>query len=220
MTLRVIIGEDDYLVRQGVERALATQDDIDIVASCDGYDVLRAAIDEHSPDVVVTDIRMPPAMSDEGIRIASHLATARPDVGVVVLSQYDEPEYVLGLLGGGSQGRAYLLKEKISDVAQLVAAVRTTAEGGSMIDPQVVERLVEARSRTRSPLDWLTPRELDVLDAMARGMSNAGIGQELGIGLRSVEKHVSSIFTKLALDEEETVNRRVQAVLVVLAEIG
>lgn len=220
MSIRTVIGEDDFLVRQGVERALATQDDIEVVAGCGDHDALVAAVDEHDPDVVVTDIRMPPTMSDEGIRVAAHLAATRPEVGVIVLSQYDEPEYVLALLEPGAEGRSYLLKERISDVTQLADAVRSVANGGSVIDPQVVERLVQARDPTRSPVDQLTSREREVLEGMARGMSNAAIGEHLDIGLRSVEKHISSIFAKLHLTEEEHVHRRVQAVLTFLSEVG
>ena len=220
MSVRVVIGDDDYLVRHGVERILALQDDIDVVASCGDYDALQAAVAELQPDVVLTDIRMPPTMSDEGIRLAAHLATAAPGVGVVVLSQYDEPEYVLALLETGSDRRAYLLKEKISDVEQLADAVRAVAGGGSVIDPKVVERLVAARARGDSPLRWLTPRESQVLDAMARGRSNAAIAAELHIGSRAVEKHINSIFAKLGLAEDDTTHRRVQAVLTFLSEVA
>ena len=220
MNVRVAVGEDDYLVRQGIERALSSQDDIDVVACCSGYDTLLVAIDQHEPDVVVTDIRMPPTMSDEGIRVAGYLAASRPRVGVVVLSQYDEPEYVLALLAPGAEGRSYLLKEKISDVGQLAGAVRAVASGGSVIDAQVVERLLQARTSQQSPLARLTPRERDVLEAMAGGMSNAGIADHLGIGLRAVEKNISAIFTKLDLSEEQHVHRRVQAVLTFLSDVG
>lgn len=220
MGIRVVVAEDDYLVRQGIERSLATHDDVELIALCGDADGLRELVHDHDPDVVVTDIRMPPTHTDEGIRIALDLAVDRPSTGVVVLSQFDEPEYVLALLEGGSTGRSYLLKERVADAGQLVAAVRAVASGGSIIDPQVVERLVAARSGARSPLEWLTPRERDVLAAMARGMSNAGIADDLGIGLRAVEKHISSIFTKLHLSpDEETVHRRVQAVLTFLSEV-
>jgi DNA-binding NarL/FixJ family response regulator len=220
VSIRVVVGEDDFLVRQGVERALATQDDVVVVASCDRYESLVDAVVRHEPDVVVTDIRMPPTMSDEGIRLASMLATDYPSVGVVVLSQYDEPEYVLALLDAGFDRRSYLLKERISDVTQLAEAVRAVADGGSVIDPRVVERLVRSKTARRSPLEWLTPRERDVLEAMAQGMSNTAIATHLGIGLRSVEKHISMIFEKLGLSEEDHVHRRVRAVLTYLAEVG
>jgi len=218
VSIRVVVGEDDFLVRQGVEQALSIHDDIVVVASCDGYNSLLAEVGELRPDVVVTDIRMPPTFSDEGIRLAATLAVDYPKVGVVVLSQYDEPEYVLALLDSGVHGRSYLLKERISDVEELARAVRAVAEGGSVIDPQVVQRLVQSRTRRRTRLEWLTPREREVLEAMAQGMSNAAIGAYLGMGLRSVEKHISAIFQKLDLTDEERVHRRVQAVLTYLSE--
>ena len=220
MRIRVAIGEDDYLVRQGVERILATQADLEVVVGCGDYVELRQAVERHRPDVVLTDVRMPPTMSNEGIRLAAELATSDPDVGVVVLSQYDEPEYVLALLAAGSDRRAYLLKEKISDVGQLAGAVRTVAAGGSVIDPKVVERLVTARARGRSGLTELTERERDVLEVMARGMSNAAIAAALRIGTRAVEKHINSIFAKLGLAEDEHSHRRVRAVLTFLSEVG
>ncbi len=220
MGIRVVIGDDDFLVRQGVERILATQADLDVVAGCGDYVELRHAVDRHRPDVVLTDVRMPPTMSNEGIRLAAELAASDPDVGVVVLSQYDEPEYVLALLEAGSDRRAYLLKEKISDVGQLAGAVRTVAEGGSVIDPKVVERLVTSRARGRSGLTELTERERDVLEAMARGMSNAAIAAALRIGTRAVEKHINSIFAKLGLAEDEHSHRRVRAVLTFLSQVG
>jgi DNA-binding NarL/FixJ family response regulator len=220
MSIRLVVGEDDYLVRQGIERILGTQEDLQVVASCGDYDSLREAVERCRPDVVLIDIRMPPTMSDEGIRLAAHLTAAAPKIGVVVLSQYDEPEYVLALLESGSDRRAYLLKEKISDADQLGAAIRTVADGGSIIDAKVVERLVAARAQGRSPLAWLTPRETNVLAAMARGMSNTAIAAELRIGTRAVEKHINSIFAKLGLVEDDKSHRRVQAVLTFLSEVG
>lgn len=220
MSLRIVLGDDNYLVRQGLASVLATLPDLDLVASCGDLGSLREAVRQHRPDVVLTDIRMPPGMSDEGIRLATELATAAPAVGVVVLSQYDEPEYVLALLEAGSDRRAYLLKETISDAGQLAGAVRTVAAGGSVIDPKVVERLVTARSRGHSPLSRLTPRELEVLAAMARGMSNAAIAAGLHVGTRAVEKHVNSIFAKLGLVDDDRHHRRVQAVLAFLSEVG
>jgi DNA-binding NarL/FixJ family response regulator len=220
MSIRLVVGDDDYLVRHGIECILATQPDIDVVASCGDYDTLREAVTRDRPDVVLTDIRMPPTMSDEGIRLASHLWTAAPHMGVVVLSQYDEPEYVLALLQAGSERRSYLLKEKISDVDQLARAIRAVADGGSVIDSKVVERLVAARARGRTPLAWLTPREREVLEAMATGMSNAAIAAGQRIGTRAVEKHINSIFAKLGLVEDDKSHRRVQAVLTFLSEVS
>jgi DNA-binding NarL/FixJ family response regulator len=219
MAIRLVIGEDDYLVAQGVQRILATQPDLEVVATCRDYDKLRTAVDREGPDVVLTDVRMPPTMSDEGIRLASELAVTSPQTGVVVLSQFDEPEYVLALLERGAVGRAYLLKEKISDVGQLTAAIRAVASGGSLIDATVVERLVSARAR-RTPLGALTPRERDVLAAMARGLSNTAVADQLHIGVRAVEKHINVIFTKLGLDEDDRTHRRVLAVLTFLSDVG
>ena len=219
MAIRLVIGEDDYLVAQGVERILATQSDLEIVAVCADYDALRSAVDRERPDVVLTDVRMPPTMSNEGIRLATELAATSPPTGVVVLSQYDEPEYVLALLERGAAGRSYLLKEKISDVEQLTAAIRAVASGGSLIDATVVERLVSARAR-RTPLGVLTPREREVLAAMARGLSNTAVADQLHIGVRAVEKHINVIFTKLGLDEDDRTHRRVLAVLTFLSDVG
>jgi DNA-binding NarL/FixJ family response regulator len=220
VTISVVLGEDDFLVRQGVERILATQGDLHVVASCADHDAVLSAVDDTRPDVVVTDIRMPPTMTDEGIRLAEHIAARHPDVGVVVLSQYDDPEYVLALLEGGSARRSYLLKEKMSDVDQLCDAIRAVAAGGSVIDPQVVERLVEVRTRHTSPVGSLTVREREVLEAMARGRNNATIAADLHIGVRAVEKHINAIFAKLGISEEETVHKRVLAVVTYLSEVG
>ena len=218
VSLSIVVAEDDFLVRQGLERAVDSQRDFELAASCSSYDEAVDAVERRRPDVVVTDIRMPPTMTNEGIRLAEKLSTLQPDIGVVVLSQYDEPEYVLALLGDGTDGRAYLLKERLSDVAQLSTAIRTVAQGGSVVDPRVVERLIDAKSAGTSPFDWLTAREREVLEEMASGMSNAGIAERLGVGLRAVEKHVSSIFAKLGLEEEPATNRRVQAVLLLLSD--
>lgn len=219
MPLRIVVAEDNLLVREGVIRLLATQPDLEVVAACDDYDSLLTAVDEHAPDVVLTDIRMPPTGTDEGIRAANELRDRRPDTGVVVLSQYVEPEYALSLLERGSEGRAYLLKERVGDADELVAAIRAVANGGSVIDPKVVEHLVAARSRKPfSPLERLTPRERDVLDQMAQGRNNAGIAAELFLSERAVEKHINSLFSKLDLSEEPDTHRRVKAVLLFLAD--
>jgi DNA-binding NarL/FixJ family response regulator len=217
-TLRVVVAEDHYLVREGVVRLLDSQDGVEVVGVCEDLDGLYAAVDAARPDVVVTDIRMPPTGTDEGLRAAAELRERHPDVGVVVLSQYAEPAYALALLEGGSAGRAYLLKERVSDVDQLLRAVREVAAGGSTIDPRVVEALVDARSRRReSPLTRLTPREGEVLAEMAQGRNNAGIGAALGLSERAVEKHINSVFSKLGLSEEPDVHRRVKAVILYLA---
>jgi DNA-binding NarL/FixJ family response regulator len=219
VAIRVAVGEDNLLVREGLERLLGLQPDIDVVASCADLPSLMNAVDETSPDVVVTDIRMPPGHADEGIRAALELRTRRPELGVVVLSQFSDPTYALALLEAGSERRAYLLKDRIDDVDQLVGAIRSVADGGSVVDPKVVEALVSARSGgTDSPLDELTPRELDVMREMAQGKNNAAIADALVLSERSVEKYVHAIFAKLGLAWEANINRRVKAVLVYLGD--
>ena len=215
----MILAEDSYLVREGVARLLETIDEIELVAGVEDYDGLLAAVEEHSPDVVLTDIRMPPTGTDEGIRAANELRARHPDLGVVVLSQYADPEYAIALLDHGSSGRAYLLKERVSDIDQLLHAITEVSRGGSVIDPRVVEGLVEARSRReQSPLEHLTPREREVLAEMAQGRNNAGVAAALGLSERAVEKHINSVFAKLALAEEPDVHRRVKAVLLYLTD--
>ena len=189
MSIRVVLAEDHYLVREGVRGLLDSQADIEVVAVCGDLDSLLAAVEAEHPDVVVTDIRMPPGNSDEGIQAAAQLRTSDPGVGVVVLSQYATPTYALALLESGSEGRSYLLKERIQDVEQLASAIRAVAEGGSVIDPKVVEALVGENTRAEeSPLGQLTPRERDVLREMAIGKSNAGIVEALFLTESSVEK--------------------------------
>jgi DNA-binding NarL/FixJ family response regulator len=226
MSIRIVIAEDNYLVREGVVRLLEAQDGIEIAGVCEDYDGLLATVAAEAPDVVLTDIRMPPTGTDEGVRAANELRVRHPGVGVVVLSQFVEPGYALALLEHGSAGRAYLLKERVSDVEQLRRAIDEVAGGGSVIDPKVVEALVEARSRHRdSPLERLTPREREVLGEMAQGRNNAGVAAALGLSERAVEKHINSVFSKLDLsggeDVEETdVHRRVKAVLLFLSDAG
>jgi DNA-binding NarL/FixJ family response regulator len=216
-----VVAEDNLLVREGVVTLLEHQDGIDVVATCGTYDELMDAVDRDGPDVVVTDIRMPPTGSDEGVRAAMAIRDRRPSTGVVVLSQYADPAYALALLERGSEGRAYLLKERVSEPLQLVHAITEVARGGSVIDPVVVESLVTARaSRIASPLERLTPREGEVLEQMAQGRNNAGIAQALHLSERAVEKHINSLFSKLGLTEEVDVHRRVKAVLLFLSEQG
>jgi DNA-binding NarL/FixJ family response regulator len=221
MPIRLVLAEDQYLVREGVRRLLETQDDLHVAAVCDDLDSLLAAVAVERPDVVVTDIRMPPGGSDEGIRAAVQLRETNPEVGVVVLSQYATPSYVLALLEGGSEGRAYLLKERVKDLEQLVAAIHSVAAGGSVMDPKVVDALVAQNARgEESPLNQLTPRELDVLREMAEGKNNAAIAAVLLLTERSVEKVIHSIFLKLDLTWETAVHKRVKAVILYLAESG
>jgi DNA-binding NarL/FixJ family response regulator len=219
VAIRLVLAEDHYLVREGVRRLLETRPEFEVVAVCDDLGSLLAAVEAERPDVVVTDIRMPPSDTDEGIQAAERLRETNPDVGVVVLSQYASPKYVLALLEGGSGRRAYLLKERVDDLEQLAGAIRTVAEGGSVIDSKVVEGLVAETARgEESPLGELTPRELDVLREMAAGKNNAAIAEALVLTERSVQKVIHSIFLKLGLTWEAAVHKRVKAVILYLAE--
>jgi DNA-binding NarL/FixJ family response regulator len=214
--IRVALAEDNTLLREGIARLLERAEGIELVGTAADRPALEALIDEEAPDLVVTDIRMPPTGTDEGIQIAARLREERPEVGVVVLSQYADPAYALALLEGGSEGRAYLLKERVSEVDELIAAIREVAAGGSVIDSKVVESLVSTKRPARSEVDRLTPREREILSEMAQGESNAAIAASLVLSTRAVEKHTNSIFTKLDLSEEREVNRRVKAVLLYL----
>jgi len=219
MPLRLVLAEDHYLVREGVRRLLDTRPDVEVAAVCGDLGSLLTAVEVEHPDVVVTDIRMPPGDADEGIQAAERLRETNPDVGVVVLSQYANPTYALALLERGSARRAYLLKERVKDLEQLVTAIHTVAEGGSVIDPKVVEALVAENARSEeSPLNQLTPRERDVLHEMAAGKSNAAIADALFLTERSVQKVIHSIFLKLGLTWETSVDKRVKAVILYLAE--
>ena len=219
MTLRLVLAEDSYLMREGITALLALDDELDLVASCEGYGDLMAAVSEHQPDVVLTDIRMPPTQTDEGIRAAREIRTAHPSTGVVVLSQYVEPGYALQLFDDGSDGLAYLLKERVSDLDELAAAIQRVAAGGSVIDPKVVDALIDAKTKRQpSVLARLSERETEVLAEMAAGGSNTAIGEALFISPRSVEKHINSIFTKLDLPPADDTHRRVRAVVMYLGE--
>jgi len=221
VAIRVVLAEDNYLVREGVGTLIAGEPDLELVASCADYDSLMASVGAETPDVVVTDIRMPPTGTDEGIRAAAVIRDEHPQMGVVVLSQYSEPAYAVSFLDGGSKGRAYLLKERVSDIDQLAGAIREVAGGGSVIDPAVVDALVAARSKAAdSPLHRLTPRETEILGEMAQGKNNAAVAASLVLSERAVEKHINSIFSKLALSEEPDVHRRVKAVLLFLSAQG
>lgn len=219
MPIRVVLAEDSLLVREGLQQLLEGASGVDVVAACADLDSLLEAIERERPDVVMTDIRMPPSNTDEGVRVAARLRQTAPEVGVVVLSQYDEPRYVLKLLESGSDGRAYLLKERIRDRGQLSAAIHTVAAGGAVIDPKIVEVLVAARARAEnSPLKALTPREREVLAEIAEGKSNAAIAESLVLTKRAVEKHIRSIFMKLGLADADDVSKRVKAALLFLSE--
>ena len=217
--LRVVFAEDNYLVREGTVALLSGVDDVEIVGTAEAYDELIAAVETHAPDAVLTDIRMPPTGTDEGIRAAKAIRVAHPEVGVVVLSQFADEEYAYDLLKDGAEGLGYLLKERVADVDEVVRALNEVARGGSVLDPKVVESLVAAKDRmAHSPLASLTDREREVLSHMAQGENNAAIAKSLFLTERAVEKHINSLFHKLDLTEEPDVHRRVMAVLAFLRE--
>ena len=219
MAITVALAEDSLIVREGIRQLLVTEPEIEVVASCGDVDSLLEAVEELGPDVVVTDIRMPPTETDEGIRVAATLRDSHPDIGVLVLSQHAAPSYAVALLESGSDGRGYLLKQRVHDRVDLVGAIRSVAEGGSVIDPKIVEALVTAQARSEpSPLSALTPREHEVLAEIARGKSNVAIAESLVLTKRAVEKHINSIFLKLNLSDAEDVSKRVKATLLFLAD--
>jgi DNA-binding NarL/FixJ family response regulator len=216
--IRVVLAEDNTLLREGISRMMEADEDVELVGVASDLPGLMSLVEEHMPDVVVTDIRMPPTGTDEGIQAASWLRVHYPSTGVVVLSQYTAPAYALALLEEGSAGRAYLLKEHVAGAHELTRTIHVVASGGSVIDPVVVDMLVEARTRhLKSDLEWLTPRESEILSEMAQGKSNSAIAKSLDISERAVEKHSNAIFSKLGLSEERDLNRRVKAVLVYLS---
>lgn len=216
--IRVVLGEDSFIVREGLRELLEARPDVDVVAACAELDELLAAVHEHEPDVVMTDVRMPPTNSDEGIRAAASLRESHPEVGVVVLSQYSDPGYVLALFESGSDRRAYLLKERVHDLGELTGALEAVAAGGSVIDPKIVDVLVAARAAGGGELAALSSREREVLAEIARGKSNAAIAESMQLSKRAVEKHTHAIFTKLGLANSADVSRRVKAALLFLAD--
>ena len=219
MPVAIALADDSLIVREGLTQILASEPEMDVVASCGDLPSLLAIVESERPDVVVTDIRMPPTSTDEGIRLAAQLREQHPDIGVVVLSNYAEPAYALALLESGSEGRAYLLKERVHDRTQLVAAIESVAAGGSVLDSKIVEPLVAAKLHVeRSPLAALTSREREVLAEIAKGKSNAAIADTLVLTKRAVEKHINSIFLKLNLAFAEDVSKRVKATLLFLAD--
>jgi DNA-binding NarL/FixJ family response regulator len=219
--IRVVIAEDAYVIREFLTTALSSSPVVELVAVCTNGKELRSAIKTWNPDVVVTDIRMPPSGAEEGVQIAAQLRESHPEVGVIVLSQYAEPAYALALLDKGTNRRAYLLKERIRDREELIGAIQTVAEGGSVIDPMIVDVLIQARARAaESRLADLTPRERELLAEIAAGKSNGAIASSLFLTKRAVEKHVNSIFSKLNLPETDDVSRRVKATLIYLADEG
>lgn len=217
--IRVVFAEDNYLVREGTAALLGNSPDVDLVGTATDFEELLLAVDELRPDAVLTDIRMPPTNTTEGIDAARKIRGEHPEIGVVVLSQFAEEEYAYELLKDGATGLGYLLKERVADVTELIRALTEVAEGGSVLDPKVVEALVSAKDRmAHSPLAALTDREREVLEHMAQGKNNAAIAKSLFLTERAVEKHINSLFHKLALSEEPEVHRRVMAVLAFLRE--
>jgi DNA-binding NarL/FixJ family response regulator len=218
MSIRIVLGDDSLIVREGVQHLLAGDPEMELVAMAADLPTLRRLCDSEQPDVVLTDIRMPPDFEDDGIKLAIELRSRHPRMGVVVLSQYSAPMYALGLLDEGSDRRAYLLKERLHNRAELTAAIRAVYSGGSLIDPKVVEALVHARAAEHSPLNELTAREREVLGEIAQGKSNPAIAESLFLTKRAVEKHINAIFLKLGLTEAHDASKRVKATLMLLAE--
>jgi DNA-binding NarL/FixJ family response regulator len=217
--IRVVIAEDSYVVREFLTSILESAPEVDLLEVCSNRRELDSAIASQRPDVLVTDIRMPPSGEDEGIQVAARLRETDPEMGVVVLSQYAEPDYALAVLESGSGRRAYLLKERIRNREELIGAIEEVSRGGSVIDPKIVDVLIEARSRpAHSDLAELTPREKELLGEIASGKSNAAIAESLVLTKRAVEKHINSIFSKLGLSDDQDVSRRVKATLMYLAE--
>ena len=215
--LRVAIADDSFLVREALEDVFESIAGVEVVASVPDGAALLQAIEAEMPDVVLADIRMPPSGDGEGIRVARQIGRDHPEIGVVVLSQYASAEYALALLEDGATGRGYLLKERVHDRSELVSVVEIVAQGGTTIDPTLIQDLLTAdRRRVASPLNDLTPREREVLAGMAEGKSNAAIAESLVLTKRAVEKHVGAIFAKLGLEDDEVVSRRVTAVLLYL----
>ena len=221
MAIRVALADDSFLVREALAGLLAAMPGVELVAACQNADELRAAIADANPDVVLTEIPMPPSMTDEGLRLAAELRVTHPETAVIALSEECDPAYALALLESGAERRAYMLKERLHSPRQLLAAIETVASGGSLIDAKVVEALVDRRQDSRrSLLADLTAEERSTLVEMARGSSNAGIARRLGVNQRTVERHIHTIFEKLELPATPEVNRRVRAVLLYLATDG
>lgn len=219
--MRIVVAEDNNLLRQGLTQLLEATADVEVVGSCGDADELLSVVDRELPDAVLTDIRMPPTHLDEGIQAALSIRSAHPGIGVVVLSQYASPTYAVQLLGAESAGVGYLVKDRVADIAQVIAALRTVSSGGSVLDSDVIAEMMAARSVVRSsPMSDLTEREREVLEAMAQGLSNGAIAATVHAAERTVEKYISSIFTKLHLVDEPDVNRRVRAVVLYLSEVA
>jgi DNA-binding NarL/FixJ family response regulator len=216
--LQVVLADDSYLVREALQNLLSLVPEIELVAVCADAEALLAAVERESPDVVLSDIRMPPLREREGIRVAAQLRETHPGIGVVLLSQYEDPSYAIELFESGSEGRAYLLKERLGDSSELVSAIQAVADGRSVVDAKIIDGLIEERVRSQpSPLDQLTAREREVLGGVAAGKSNTAIARSLSLTKRAVEKHINAIFMKLGLNESADISRRVKAALIYLA---
>ena len=218
MPLRVVVADDAYLIRQAVSGLIEDDPGLELAGACGDLPSLLELVHAQSPDVVLTDVRMPPRFLDEGIQAAEALRASSPETGVLVLSQHVAPDLALRLLAAGSGGRGYLLKDRVADAEQLGTALRAVSRGDSVVDPQVVDALLRERTARASALDRLTPRELEVLACVARGLSNAGVGRALSLTERAVAKHINSIFSKLGLPEEQSTHRRVSAVLLFMSQ--
>ena len=217
--LRVVLGEDSYLAREGISRALEAADEIDLVASCGTLDELLQAVARIEPDVVLSDVRMPPNHTDEGIRLANELRRSHPAIGVVILSQHADALYALALFDDGSDGRGYLLKDRVRDQAELTRALLEVSRGGTVVDAKIVNELLAVRrQRETTGLETLTDREQEILALVAEGRSNGDIAEMLRVTKRAVEGHINSIFSKLELGDPEKVDRRVKAALLYLTE--
>ncbi len=214
--IRVVVADDNFLAREGITRALSMIDDVELVGVCDDLESTLRAVTESSPDVVLTDIRMPPTNTDEGLQVAARLRDTQPGIGVILLSQHAEPSYVLELFDDGPERRGYLLKERLRSHQELGIALHHVADGSSYVDPAIVTPLLQARPH--SQLDRLTPREREILGLIAQGASNSAIAEAAGVTKRAVERHINAIFQKLELTDDATTNRRVRAALTYLAE--
>jgi DNA-binding NarL/FixJ family response regulator len=218
--IRVVLAQDDLFVREGMHHLIGGMDGLDVVDTVGDLPAVEQAVQRLQPDVVVTDIELPPTSTDEGVRLAGMLRARQPDVGVVVFSQHADPKYARALLEGGGTRRAYLLKERVTDPGQLETAIRAVAGGGSYVDTLVVERLLDAsEGQPATRIDALTPREVEVMSLIARAKSNGAVARELDISRRAVERHVNSIFGRLGIAESPDISRRVMAVLVYLEDL-
>jgi DNA-binding NarL/FixJ family response regulator len=221
MAVRVALADDSFLAREALTGMLAEMPDVELVAACCDADELRAAFDEARPDIVLTEIPLPPSMTDEGLRLAAELRDSHPETAVIALSDACDPAYAVALLESGADRRAYLLKDHLRSPRQLLAAIETVSRGGSLIDAKVVEAMMRQRQESASsPVAELSAEERATLVEMARGASNAAIARKLGITQRAVERQIHAIFEKLQLPATRDVNRRVRAVLLFLASAG